>query len=190
MQIYQSVSLCSLCIARPPFSTDLDQIWHAASWWPWGFFSEGRPHDANKHSGWSVSNCYLCIHFLYFHLMLLFFVPSVLWHCWLGARKDIRPVKTEWWGAGVVICLEWDADLHMAQLMPLALTVSCFSKIQIGFIFLVLAHPGGPRQRAVKRACVCDVVVFVLGMYLLMQRMYEQRKKKIKPESKKSKKLS
>jgi len=47
--------------------------------------------------------------------------------------------KTEWWGAGVVICLERGADLHMAQLMPLPLTLSCFSKIQIGFTFLVPA---------------------------------------------------
>ena len=39
--------------------------------------------------------------------------------------------------------------------MPLPLTVSCFSKIQIGFIFLVPAHPGSPGQRAVKRVCVC-----------------------------------
>jgi len=39
----------------------------------------------------------------------------------------------------------------MAQLMPLQLTVSCFSKIQIGFTFLVLAHPGSPGQRAVKQ---------------------------------------
>jgi len=44
--------------------------------------------------------------------------------------------------------------LHMAQLMPLPLTVSCFSKIQIGFAFLVPAHPGSPRKRAVKRVCV------------------------------------
>jgi len=43
----------------------------------------------------------------------------------------------------------------MAQLMPLPLTVSCFSKIQIGFTFLVPAHPGSPGQRAVKRVCVC-----------------------------------
>jgi len=65
--------------------------------------------------------------------------------------------KTEWWGAGMVICLEWSADLHMAQaqLMPLLLTVSFFSKIKIGFTFLVPAHPGSPGQRAVKRACVC-----------------------------------
>ena len=55
----------------------------------------------------------------------------------------------------MVLCLERDADLHMAQLMPLPLTVSCFSKIQIGFTFLVSAHPGSPGQRAVKRVCVC-----------------------------------
>ena len=44
----------------------------------------------------------------------------------------------------MVICLEQGADLHMAQLMPLPLTVSCFSKIQIGFTFLVPAHLGSP----------------------------------------------
>jgi len=62
--------------------------------------------------------------------------------------------KTEWWGAGVVICLEQGADLHMAQLTPLPLTVSCFSKIQIGFTFLVPAHLGSPGKRAVNRVCV------------------------------------
>jgi len=62
----------------------------------------------------------------------------------------------------MVICLERVADLHMAQLMPLPLTVSCFSKIQIGFAFLVPAHPGslekGPLNVCVcacVRACVC-----------------------------------
>ena len=168
-------------------------------------------------------------------------MPSVLWHCWLGGRKGIRPVKklsfevlawlfvwsdvqiciwpswchchslslasvksrlvlpfwywltrvvpdngplnrcvclmfafsaltllvgwqeghpackkTEWWGAGMVLCLE--RDLHMTQLMPLPLTVFCFSKIQFGFTFLVLAHPGSPGQWAVKRVCVCVCV--------------------------------
>ena len=69
--------------------------------------------------------------------------------------------KTEWWGSGVVICLERGADLHTAQLMPLPLTVYCFSKIQIGFTFLVPAHPGSPGKRAVKRVCKCtnDIVV-------------------------------
>ena len=55
----------------------------------------------------------------------------------------------------MVICLEQGADLHMAQLMPLPLTVSCFSKIQIGFAFLVPAHPGSPGQRNVKRMRMC-----------------------------------
>ena len=56
----------------------------------------------------------------------------------------------------MVICLERGADcLHMAQLMPLPLTVSCFNDIQIGFAFLVPAHPGSPGQRAVKWVCVC-----------------------------------
>ena len=64
----------------------------------------------------------------------------------------------------MVICLERGADLHMAQLMPLPLTVSCFSKIQTGFTFLVPAHPGSPGQRAVKRVCVC---VCVCVCYLL-----------------------
>ena len=63
--------------------------------------------------------------------------------------------KTEWWGACMVICLERGADLHLAQLMPLPLTVSCFSKIQIGFTFLLPAHLGSPGQRAVKWVCVC-----------------------------------
>ena len=58
----------------------------------------------------------------------------------------------------MVICLERGADLHMAQLMPLPLTVSCSSKIQIGFTFLVTAHPGSPGKRAVKRVCVCVCV--------------------------------
>ena len=55
-----------------------------------------------------------------------------------------RAKKLEWWGAGMVICLERGADLHMAQLMPLPLTVSSFSKIQIGFTFPVPAHPDSP----------------------------------------------
>ena len=55
----------------------------------------------------------------------------------------------------MVVCLKRGADLHTAQLMPLPLTVSCFSKIQINFTFLVPAHPGSPGKSAVKRVCVC-----------------------------------
>ena len=56
----------------------------------------------------------------------------------------------------MVICLQLGADLRTAQLMPRPLTVSCFSKIQIGFAFLVPAHPGSPGKRAIKRVCVCN----------------------------------
>ena len=70
----------------------------------------------------------------------------------LVGRQEGHPAskKTEWWGIGVVVCLERGADLHMAQLMPLPLTVSCSSKIQIGFTFLVPAYPGCPGKEAAK----------------------------------------
>jgi len=60
----------------------------------------------------------------------------------MGGRKGIRPVKTELWDAGVVICLKRGADLHMAQLVLLPLTISCSSKIQIGFYLSGTGSPG------------------------------------------------
>jgi len=56
--------------------------------------------------------------------------------------------------------------LHMAQLMPLPLTVSCFSKIQIGFTFLVPAHLGSPGKRAVKRVqCSINLFCSILSLF-------------------------
>ena len=80
-------------------------------------------------------------------------------------RQERHPAckKTEWQGAGVVICLELGVDLQVAQLMPLPLTVSCFSKIQIGFTFLVPAHLGSPGQRAVKRVQCSSIYSDVLN---------------------------
>jgi len=80
----------------------------------------------------------------------------------LVGRQEGHPAckKTEWWVSGVVICLELGADLHMAQLMPLPLTVSCFSEMQIGFTFLVPADLGSPGKRAVKRVCVKRVCAY------------------------------
>jgi len=54
----------------------------------------------------------------------------------------------------MVICLEWGADLHTAQLMPLPLTFFCFSKIQTGFAFLAPAYLGSPVKMAIKLVCV------------------------------------
>ena len=78
--------------------------------------------------------------FIYSFPSVFIYVPSVLWRCSLGGRKGIRPVKN--W---VVRCWRGylsgvSADLHTAQLLPLPLTVSCFSKIQIAFTFLVPAY--------------------------------------------------
>jgi len=55
----------------------------------------------------------------------------------------------------VVVGLVQGADLHTAQLMPLLLTVSCFSKIQIGLPFWYRLTRVVPGKRAVKRVCVC-----------------------------------
>ena len=80
------------------------------SWNPFHFILNGSKDLVR----WKVYNvfgtpCKWCLH-----------VPSVLWHYWLGARKGIQFVKIEWWGVGLVICLERGADcLHMVQLMPL-----------------------------------------------------------------------
>ena len=62
----------------------------------------------------------------------------------------------------MVVCLEQGADLHMAQLMPLPLTVCCFTKMEIGFTFLVPAHL--PEQGPLN-GCVC-VCVCVTGQIL------------------------
>ena len=79
-----------------------------------------------------VHNSYYCCYYYYYYCFIC----------------------NKWWGTGVVICLERGADLHMAQLMPLPLTVSCSNKIQIGFTFLVPAHPGSPGKGPLN-VCVC-----------------------------------
>jgi len=68
----------------------------------------------------------------------------------LGGRKGIRPVKKKLSGEMLTWLSVW-SEVHMFQLMPLPLTVSCFSKIQIGSAFLVPAHLGSPGKIAVKR---------------------------------------
>ena len=75
--------------------------------------------------------------YFWFYILELFVTFSAL--TLLVGRQE---GQTEWWGAGVVICLEQGADLHIAQLMPLPLTVSCFSKIQIGFYRAMLCIRG------------------------------------------------
>jgi len=61
----------------------------------------------------------------------------------LVGRQEGHPAckKTEWWGAGMVICLERGADLYMAQWMSLPLTVSCFSTNPDWFYLVILTLP-------------------------------------------------
>jgi len=110
-------------------------------------------------------------------VFLCFFTFSAL--TLLVGRQEGHPAckKTERWGAGMVICLERGTDLHMAQLMPLPLTVSCSSKIEIGFTFVVPAHLGSPGQRAVKWVCVgvcgcfsvfCACILFLVLILCLL----------------------
>jgi len=82
-----------------------------------------------------------------------------------GRLFHTRAAATEWWVAGMVICLERGADLHMAQLMPLPLTVSCFSKIQTGlplwYRLTWVVPDKGPLN-----GCVCVCVCFCLHAVL------------------------
>ena len=84
-------------------------------------------------------------------------LPSVLWRCWLGIRKSVRPVKNmEWWDVGMVICLQRGAnDLLMVQLMPLLTRHLLLQQSAEWFILLAPAYPGFPGKKAIKRLCVC-----------------------------------
>jgi len=142
-------------------------------------YDDDQPEEQrqiNRSANWGPRHQEAFWHWLWHRV----FEPSVLRRCWLGGRKGIRPVK-KLSGAGMVICLEQGADLHMSQLMPMPLTVSCFSKIQIDFTFLVPAYPGSPGQRAVKRLCVCvwhgvlrySPVVNLCNMFYTMRKCTE-----------------
>ena len=116
-----------------------------------------EPYGTYNH-GWKHDICYLVNSILNIFLHTLDFVPSVLWRCWLGDRKGIRPVKKL--SGGVLLWLSvwsevqtciWPSWCHCHSL-SLALV-----KFQIGFTFLVPAHLGSPGKRAVKwvRVSVC-----------------------------------
>jgi len=88
-----------------------------------------------------------------------------------------KQFNSEWWGVGMVICQEQGADLHMAQLMPMPLTVSCFNKIQIGFTFLVPDHPGSPGQGVIKWVWVCVCVCVRACVFNSVSYVHRESKK-------------
>ena len=121
-----------------------------------------------QYPAWGIMNTHFWIFFILLIIICAFSACAFSALALLVEQQEGHPAckKTGWWGAGVVICLERGADLHMAQLMPLPLAVSCFSKIHIGFTFLVPAYPGSPGKRAVPHctgvcACVCYHCHFV-----------------------------
>ena len=108
----------------------------------------------------------LVIEIYCFFLCLSADVPSVLWCCWLAGRKGILPVKNWVVGAGMVICLERGADLHIAQLMPLPLTVSCSSKSKSAF--LVPAYMGCLGKKACNQVSLCQLASPVYNWRILL----------------------
>ena len=151
-EIYYKVPLAHRSL--PPASN-----WHIDRLRPLTHSSPVHPtHKWTEHGTCDMQHFYLN-----FYLGQVVIVFSAL--TLLVGQQEGHPAckKTQWWGAGMVICVERGADLHMAQLMPLPLTVSCFSKIQVRFTFLVPAHLGSPRQTAIKRVCLC--VLFRLSCH-------------------------
>ena len=101
-----------------------------------------------------------------FHRMkYIWILPSVLWHCWLGGRKGIRPVKNL---SSEVLLVDRVADLHMAQLMPLPLTslAPVKSRLVLPFWYRLtwVVPDKGPLN-----GCVCEVYMdfsdFVIYFY-------------------------
>ena len=146
---------------RRPSVCDAERRWVPGSWGVGRVeaFSAHTQRLSPDHRSLPVLD--QCIAWVHFYIELTDCTDAFSALTLLVGQQEGHPAcKKTWavWGAGVVICLERGADLLVAQLMPLPLTVSCFSKIQIGFTFLVPARPGSPGQRAVKRVCVWQTV--------------------------------
>ena len=130
-----------------------DRVWMNDRWWKLVIVAQVHPGHAGLRAVKWVVVPQICPHnfrrYINLYVCMYVLLPSVLWRCWLGGRKGIRPVKNR-----VVGC--WRSYLSGARCRlaygPADATathcLSCFSKIQIGFTFLVLA------QRAIKRVCV------------------------------------
>jgi len=120
------------------------------------------------HSNWVlhrdlVSFAVACVNTYSVYVVLCWIAFSALMLLVGQQEGHLACKKTEWWGAGVVICLERGAHLHMAQLMPLLVTVSCFSKIQISLLFwyqLTRVVPG----KGWLNGCVCVCVLCFAGI--------------------------
>ena len=104
-----------------------------------------------------------------FSLILMHWLPSVLWHCWLGGRKGIRSVKTwDGWGGHWLVRMAW-RPAGWSVCLPL-LIFPCTIKSRRSL--LAPSHPGGPGKRAVKRLwfySAWGVVTLTVVTYMKVQ---------------------
>jgi len=122
-----------------------NHIWRPGLGWPWLIFI--KIFGINK-----VESLDYSVTLVWFYVYLHY--ESVLWRCWLGGRKGIRPVKN--WVVGY-----WRGYLSGARCRlacgPADATATHCLLLHLNpdwFCLLVPAHPGSPGQRAVKRVCV------------------------------------
>ena len=111
--------------------------------------------DPVVHAKPSFSSSQLCTN-------ILIIMPSVLWRCWLGVRKGIRPGKNlsdevlAWlsvWSEMQMTCI-WFSWCHCHPIISA-------SENPEWFVLLVPAYPGSPGKKAIKRLCVCVCVLFI-----------------------------
>jgi len=121
---------------------------------------DAGPYPGRPHADGPGSRLVIITH-THAHVGLVAISRSTCFHCFdtVGWAQEGYPGCKKLSG-GV---LAWLSAWSEVQLMPLPLSVSCFSKIQICFTFLVLAHPGIPGQRAIKRVCVLGVPAYLLA---------------------------
>jgi len=88
------------------------------------------------------------------HRMWYFSLQCSVWHCWLGDRNSIQPIK-----GWVLVCWWWRFDWSFARLIAPVVTSIILSsnKIQNGDI-LVPAYLGCPRKWPSNECCQTSVV--------------------------------
>ena len=167
----KSIRVINFLSTSLPFSALTLLVWqqeeHLAckklEWWGAGMIIcvERSARDLHMVQLMSLPPHHLCISkmqseptvftLLYNCSVIYLITPSVLWRCWLGVRKGIGPVKSDWWGASMVI---FRSVVHIACIWFSYATATPSSLLQQNperFILLVPTHPGSPGQRVVKR---------------------------------------
>jgi len=103
-----------------------------------------------------VTTHFIAMYFVTWFLASVFiFLPSVLCHCWFGVRKSIWACKKLCGGVMTWLSVWSEVQTCIRPSWFHCHSLSWFSKIWIGFTFLVLAHLASPVKSAVKQVCVC-----------------------------------